>query len=100
MIYNGQMDIIIGWPLTESFVTSLKWKGAKEYLGWRTCPTMCTSCFSFGCRPSSRNLSQALVLLLMVPKWGLSVRNQEARRSQWHVAGELAGYAKQVGMYK
>ena len=40
MIYNGQMDIIIGWPLTESFVTSLKWKGAKEYLGWRTCPTM------------------------------------------------------------
>lgn len=53
MIYNGQMDIIIGWPLTESFVTSMKWKGAKEYL--------------------------------------------EARRTQWHVAGELAGYAKQVG---
>ena len=39
MIYNGQMDIIIGWPLTESFVTSMKWKGAKEYLGWRTCPS-------------------------------------------------------------
>ena len=38
MIYNGQMDIIIGWPLTESFVTSMKWKGAKKYLGWRTCP--------------------------------------------------------------
>ena len=33
----------------------------------------------------------------MVPKWGLSVHTQEARRNQWHVAGELAGYAKQVG---
>ena len=34
MIYNGQLDIIIGWPLTESFVSSMKWKGAKDYLGW------------------------------------------------------------------
>ena len=33
MIYNGQLDIIIGWPLTESFLTSMKWKGAKDYLG-------------------------------------------------------------------
>lgn len=32
LIYNGQMDIIIAWPLTESFITSMKWSGAQEYL--------------------------------------------------------------------
>ena len=32
MIYNGQMDVIIAWPLTESFITSMKWSGAKKYL--------------------------------------------------------------------
>nr|AKO90271.1 cathepsin A2 [Tigriopus japonicus] len=32
IIYNGQMDVIIAWPLTESFITSMKWKGAEEYL--------------------------------------------------------------------
>lgn len=31
MIYNGQLDVIIGWPLTESFITSMKWSGAKNY---------------------------------------------------------------------
>ena len=38
MIYNGQMDIIIGWPLTESFVSSLNWKGAKDYQGCSAFP--------------------------------------------------------------
>ena len=32
MIYNGQLDVIIAWPLTESFLTSMKWSGAKSYL--------------------------------------------------------------------
>ncbi|XP_040564947.1 probable serine carboxypeptidase CPVL isoform X2 [Lepeophtheirus salmonis] len=32
MIYNGQTDIIIAWPLTESFITSMKWSGADEYI--------------------------------------------------------------------
>eukprot|EP00095_Tigriopus_kingsejongensis_P005515 maker-scaffold282_size228295-snap-gene-0.10 protein:Tk05515 transcript:maker-scaffold282_size228295-snap-gene-0.10-mRNA-1 annotation:"probable serine carboxypeptidase cpvl precursor" len=32
LIYNGQLDIIIAWPLTESFLTSLKWSGAQKYL--------------------------------------------------------------------
>ena len=32
MIYNGQLDVIIAWPLTESFLTSMKWKGAADYL--------------------------------------------------------------------
>lgn len=32
MFFNGQWDIIIGWPLTENFLTSIKWKGAKKYL--------------------------------------------------------------------
>ena len=31
MIYNGQMDVIIAWPLTESFITSMKWSGAEVY---------------------------------------------------------------------
>ena len=31
MIYNGQLDVIIAWPLTESFITSMKWSGAKNY---------------------------------------------------------------------
>lgn len=32
MIYNGQTDIIIGWPLTENFIASMKWSGSKKYL--------------------------------------------------------------------
>ena len=32
MIYNGQMDVIIAWPLTESFITSMNWKGKKDYI--------------------------------------------------------------------
>ena len=32
MIYSGQMDVIIAWPLTESFITSVKWSGAKKYM--------------------------------------------------------------------
>ena len=32
MIYSGQLDVIIAWPLTESFITSMKWSGAKKYL--------------------------------------------------------------------
>lgn len=32
LIYNGQMDVIIAWPLTESFLTSLKWSGAEKYI--------------------------------------------------------------------
>ena len=32
LIYNGQLDVIIAWPLTESFITSMKWSGAEDYL--------------------------------------------------------------------
>ena len=33
MIYNGLMDIVIAWPRTESFLTSLTdWSDLKEYL--------------------------------------------------------------------
>ncbi len=32
LIYNGQLDVIIAWPLTENFITSMKWSGAKKYL--------------------------------------------------------------------
>lgn len=32
MIYNGLMDVIVAWPLTESFISSMKWKGAENYL--------------------------------------------------------------------
>jgi len=53
MIYNGQMDVIIAWPLTESFITSMKWSGAKAYLN--------------------------------------------AKRKNWYVDGQLAGWAKKVG---
>ena len=31
MIYNGQLDVIIAWPLTESFLTSMKWSANKNY---------------------------------------------------------------------
>jgi vitellogenic carboxypeptidase-like protein len=31
LIYNGQLDVIIAWPLTENFITSMKWSGAKNY---------------------------------------------------------------------
>ena len=31
MIYNGQLDVIIAWPLTESFLTSIKWPANKNY---------------------------------------------------------------------
>ena len=32
LIYNGQLDVIIAWPLTESFIRSMQWPGAEEYL--------------------------------------------------------------------
>lgn len=31
MIYNGQLDIIIAWPLTENFLQSLKWDAERNY---------------------------------------------------------------------
>lgn len=31
MIYNGQLDIICGLPLTESYLYKLQWSGAAEY---------------------------------------------------------------------
>jgi len=31
MIYNGQLDIIIAYPLTSSFVNSIPWNGANDF---------------------------------------------------------------------
>ena len=33
MIYNGQLDVIIAWPLTESFITTLNWSANHNYTG-------------------------------------------------------------------
>lgn len=32
LFYNGQLDIIVAAPLTESFLKNLKWKGSERYL--------------------------------------------------------------------
>ena len=32
LLYNGQLDLIVGGPLTESFLQVLKWSGQSEYL--------------------------------------------------------------------
>ena len=31
VVYSGQVDIIIGYPLTKSFVQALNWTGAERY---------------------------------------------------------------------
>lgn len=31
LIYNGQLDIIVPYPLTEAFIESLNWSGASDY---------------------------------------------------------------------
>lgn len=31
LIYNGQLDIIVAYPLTENFLKNLQWSGAKKY---------------------------------------------------------------------
>lgn len=31
MLYNGQLDVIVGAPLTERFLLVLKWDGADAY---------------------------------------------------------------------
>jgi len=31
LIYNGQLDIIVAFPLTENFVDALNWNGANDY---------------------------------------------------------------------
>ena len=31
LIYNGQLDIIVAYPLTENYLINLDWPGAKEY---------------------------------------------------------------------
>ena len=32
LLYNGQLDLIVGGPLTESFLQVLEWSGKNEYL--------------------------------------------------------------------
>ena len=32
LLYNGQLDIIVGAPLTENFMRQLKWSGQSDYL--------------------------------------------------------------------
>ena len=32
LLYNGQLDIIVGVPLTENFLRQLKWSGQEGYL--------------------------------------------------------------------
>ncbi|CAI8039763.1 Probable serine carboxypeptidase CPVL, partial [Geodia barretti] len=41
LIYNGQLDIIVGAPLTERYLQVLQWSGQKDYLAvkkevWKT----------------------------------------------------------------
>ena len=31
MIYSGQLDVIVAYPLTEKYIDALEWKGAEEY---------------------------------------------------------------------
>jgi len=33
MIYNGQLDVIVAWPLTEKFLTTLDWSAAHNLTG-------------------------------------------------------------------
>ncbi|KAE8573817.1 venom serine carboxypeptidase [Halyomorpha halys] len=53
LFYNGQLDIIVAYPLTVNFLEKLEWSGAEKY--------------------------------------------KNARRKQWLVKGDLAGYSKTVG---
>ena len=44
LIYNGQLDIIVGPPLTEAYLLVLPWSGKTEYLSavksvWRINPS-------------------------------------------------------------
>ncbi|XP_032691604.1 venom serine carboxypeptidase [Odontomachus brunneus] len=32
LIYNGQLDIIVAYPLTENYLRNLKWSGSKKYM--------------------------------------------------------------------
>ena len=32
LLYNGQLDLIVGGPLTEQFLQVLKWSGQEDYL--------------------------------------------------------------------
>ena len=32
LLYNGQLDLIVGGPLTERFLQVLKWSGQGDYL--------------------------------------------------------------------
>ena len=32
VLYNGQLDLIVGVPLTEKFLNVLPWSGSKDYL--------------------------------------------------------------------
>jgi len=44
MLYSGQLDIIVGYPLTETFVRTINWSGAGQYADapkilWKVNPT-------------------------------------------------------------
>lgn len=32
LLYNGQLDVIVGAPLTERYLTVLPWSGLQQYL--------------------------------------------------------------------
>lgn len=32
MLYNGQLDVIVGAPLTENFLAILPWSKSKQYI--------------------------------------------------------------------
>ncbi|XP_030744973.1 venom serine carboxypeptidase-like [Sitophilus oryzae] len=53
LIYNGQLDIIVAYPLTENYLQNLNFAGADEY--------------------------------------------KTAKRYQWYVGSDIAGYVKQAG---
>ena len=31
MVYSGQLDVIVAYPLTEKYLAAMEWKGANEY---------------------------------------------------------------------
>lgn len=81
MVYNGQLDIIIAYPLTENFVNSMDWKHAAEFKNatrhiWRVADNVA------GYVKEAQNFLQVMVrdaghiLPYDQPKWAFDMINR------------------------
>ncbi|PSN32632.1 hypothetical protein C0J52_26170 [Blattella germanica] len=118
LYYNGQMDIIVAYPLSVRMFNTLQFGAAEEYRNATRVPWYVDGELA-GYMKSAGKFTEVLVRNAghMVPtdqpKWAFDLINRftnddlfgaaeeyrNAKRVPWYVDGELAGYMKSAGKF-